>query len=164
MIPLTQVNSVSIAVLRESVVESAGVDWEREVIRHLEELTSAEQEMLKLLGQKHALLARGDEPALASMHEREETLLARLTACQERRCELLARAGQEDRPADSIATLAIRSPGPPRPTARQQVEISRGSFRLLQNESLANWVLAQRLLVHVSQWIARWSTTKRSDS
>ena len=65
MIPPTQVNSVSIAVLRESVVESAWVDWEREVVRHLEELISAEQELLKLLGQTHSLLARGD--ALAAL-------------------------------------------------------------------------------------------------
>jgi hypothetical protein len=50
-------------------------------------------------------------------------------------------------------TLAASLSGLRREKLGKQVKQSRLQVRLLQNESLANWVLAQRLLLHVSQMI-----------
>jgi hypothetical protein len=119
----------------------------------LEDLSSAQQELLDVLVQKRTLLARGDVAGLAGVQERELSLVERLTACQQRRNELLAIARDEQRPADSIATLAASLRGPKRDKLGKQVKDSRLQMRLLQNETLTNWVLAQRLLLHVSQMV-----------
>ncbi|HUE72364.1 MAG TPA: flagellar export chaperone FlgN [Pirellulaceae bacterium] len=129
------------------------MDWEAEIGHLLEDLSSAQQELLDVLGQKRTLLARGDVPGLAAVQERELSLVERLKGCQQRRAELLALARDEERPADSIATLAASLPGSRREKLGKQVKDSRLQMRLLQNETLTNWVLAQRLLLHVSQLV-----------
>jgi hypothetical protein len=135
-----------------AIVETS-VDWEMEIGRLLEDLSSAQQELLEVLGHKRALLARGDVPGLAAIQHRELSLVERLKACQARRGELLALAKEEERPADSIATLAASLPAPRGAKLGKQVKDSRLQMRLLQNETLTNWVLAQRLLLHVSQMV-----------
>jgi ATP phosphoribosyltransferase len=144
---------VSIAILTESSVTADSVDWEAEIGQLLEDLSSAQHELLEVLGEKRALLARGDVPALASAQHRELSLVERLKACQQRREDLLAVARQEQRPADSVAALAASMPGGSREKLGKQVKQSRLQMRLLQNETLTNWVLAQRLLLHVSQMV-----------
>jgi hypothetical protein len=54
-------------------------------------------------------------------------------------------------PCDNVAKLATRV-GRGKPGALgQRVKETASRLRLLQHQSLANWVLAQRSLLHVSQ-------------
>lgn len=126
-------------------------DFEGDIGRLLSELASVQEELLAVLGEKRRLLASGDVPAIEAIQDREAALVARLQACQQARAELLARAGAENRPADSIGSLAASLRAPQRDKLGKQIQQSRLKMRLLQNESLTNWVLAQRLLLHVSQ-------------
>jgi flagellar biosynthesis/type III secretory pathway chaperone len=129
------------------------VDWELEIAQLLQVLSSAQHELLEVLREKRTLLACGDVAGLTAVQSREQELLQRLEACQQQRSDLLTRAKEQDRPADSIATLAGSLHGPPRDKLGKQVKESRLQMRLLQNETLTNWVLAQRLLLHVSQML-----------
>jgi flagellar FlgN protein len=144
---------VSIALPTAAAAEPASTHWEHEIGQLLADLSSAQRELLALLGEKRALLARGDLPGLESIQDRELALVRRLEACRTRRGELLARAKADEQPAASIATLAASLPGPHRDKLGKQVKESRLRMRLLQNETLTNWVLAQRLLLHVSQLV-----------
>lgn len=140
------------ATFASAATETVSVKWEAEIGHLLEDLSSAQQELLEVLREKRTLLARGDVPGLAAVQERELLLVERLQACQDRRCELLSLAKNQERPADSIATLAA-SLHPRHEKLGKQVKESRLQMRLLQNETLTNWVLAQRLLLHVSQMV-----------
>ena len=144
---------MTIASFPAAATNAVSVDWEAQNGHLLDDLSGAQQELLEVLTEKRTLLASGDVPGLQSIQERELALVKRLETCRQRRAELLARAREEDRPADSIATLAASLPGRQRDVLRQQVKASRLKMRLLQNETLANWVLAQRLLLHVSQLV-----------
>lgn len=141
---------MTIATADTAVVET---DWEAEVGQLLEDLAAAQQELLEVLREKRSLLACGDVPGLVVIQERERSLVEALQACQQRRTDLLQIAREERRPSDSIASLAASLHGPPREKLGKQVKQSRLQMRLLQNETLTNWVLAQRLLLHVSQML-----------
>lgn len=132
---------------------AASFNWEVEIAGLLADLSSAQEELLDVLVEKRALLARGDVPGLTAIQEREETLIRRLEGCQQQRAALLASAKESDRPSASIATLADSLTGLPREKLGRQVKDSKQRMRLLQNETLTNWVLAQRLLLHVSQML-----------
>lgn len=144
---------MSIAANPVASVESISMNWDVKIGQLLLDLSSAQAEMLEVLGEKRSLLARGDLAGLSAVQDREQDLVRRLQACQNQRTELLARAKEHDRPADSIAALAASLQDPARENLGKQVKDSRLRTRLLQNETLANWVLAQRLLLHVSQML-----------
>jgi flagellar biosynthesis/type III secretory pathway chaperone len=137
----------------ESAVASQGVapDWEHELSTFLSELSELQAELLAVLQEKRARLATPDQAAIASLQSREEALNRRLEECQTRRGELLAAARKEGLPSDSISTLARAMPAARRDSLSQQVKQSAAKMRLLQHQSLTNWVLAQRSLLHVSQ-------------
>ena len=143
---------MTIATLPLAEPKSASVDWEAQIGQLLADLSSAQQELLEVLREKRTLLARGDVPGLAAVQDRELALVERLKGCQQRRGELLSLAREEELPSDSIATLAANLPGS-REKLGKQVKHSGLQMRLLQNETLTNWVLAQRLLLHVSQMV-----------
>ena len=144
---------MTIATIVPADAQSVSPDWGSEIGQLLAELSSAQQELLEVLRAKRTLLARGDVPGLSAVQDRELALVERLKACQQRRGELLSLAREEELPSDSIATLAATLPGSRREKLGKQVKDSRLQMRLLQNETLTNWVLAQRLLLHVSQMV-----------
>jgi hypothetical protein len=128
-------------------------NWESEIGALLTELADVQSALLMVLGEKRELLASGNHEALAAMAGREQQLLARLQACQERRQQLLARAGEEGLPADSIRSLSERLQGEGRGRMQAAIREAAERSRLLQHQSLTNWVLVQRSLVHLSQMI-----------
>lgn len=131
--------------------QSVATDWEHELSTFLSELSELQAELLAVLQEKRARLAAPDQGAIASLQTREEDLNRRLEACQTRRGELLSTAREEGLPGDSIGTLARAMPAPRRDALGEQVRQSAAKMRLLQHQSLTNWVLAQRSLLHVSQ-------------
>jgi len=75
----------------------------------------------------------------------------RLDACQRQRRDLLDQAAAGGRPSGSLGRLSDAAGGAARGKLGEQVKHSSARMRLLQHHSLANWVLAQRCLLHVSQ-------------
>ncbi len=129
------------------------IDLEAEIGALLDELSSVQSDLLGVLGEKREALIRGDVKRLAELQPREERLASRLQECQDRRSSLLAAAKQQGRPADSLAKIAKTASGGKSSKLGERVKDTAARMRLLQHQSLANWVLAQRSLLHVSQLI-----------
>ena len=127
--------------------------WESEIGGLLAELAEVQTALLETLGEKRKLIAARDQTALAAMAGREQELLKRLQACQERRQALLGRANVEGLPADSIQSLSAALPADSRARMQASIEESKNRTKLLQHQSLTNWVLVQRSLLHLSQLI-----------
>ena len=127
------------------------MDFEAEITGLLDDLTSVQSELLEVLAQKRNALTKADMPALTSLQPREVELSDRLVACQERRTALLAEAKREGRPSENVARLANSTIGGKTSKLGTQVKETAARMRILQHQSLANWVLAQRSLLHVSQ-------------
>jgi flagellar biosynthesis/type III secretory pathway chaperone len=136
-------------------VANAKIDWEQAITQLLAELSSTQQELLEVLAEKRARLAAVDVAGMNELQTREQALLERLQACHARREELLAAATREGLPGDSMTSLAKRAVPAGKGTSgeklRKELATSASRMRLLQNQSLTNWVVAQRSLLHVSQ-------------
>jgi hypothetical protein len=127
--------------------------WESEIGGLLTELAEVQTALLATLGEKRKLLISHDQPALAAMSVREQDLANRLQACHERRQGLLVRAEAEGLPADSISSLSEALPAGSRGRMHASIQETANRTKLLQHQSLANWVLVQRSLLHLSQLI-----------
>ena len=127
--------------------------WESEIGGLLTELADVQGALLGVLDEKRRMLAAGDHEALTAMAGREQQLLDRLQACHEQRQQLLARAGAEGLPADSIRSLSDHLPTESRGRVQAVIRDAADRSRLLQHQSLTNWVLVQRSLLHLSQMI-----------
>jgi hypothetical protein len=135
---------------------------ESEIGQLLTELSECQTALLDALHEKRRILAANDHAALAAMSEREQALFERLQACQQKRQQLLTRAGDEGLPADSIQSLSHRLPAESRGRMQASIREASERSRLLQHQSLTNWVLVQRTLLHLSQMIEIIATGGRS--
>jgi hypothetical protein len=125
--------------------------WDAQVSELLADLSDVQTELLVVLHEKRDKLAAVDLPGLTALQPREEALLRRLDDCQQRRRNLLAQAAAEGRPSGSLGQLVETAAEPGRGKLGNHVKSASARMRLLQHHSLANWVLAQRCLLHVSQ-------------
>src|SRR5262245_60051086 len=125
--------------------------WEAELAGLLSELSATQDSLFEILAEKRQLLAKNNLPGLQAIQPREVELINRLQACQDRRGQLLAKAGQHGLPSDSIRSLAAVVPLSQRQQFNKQVQQLSGRSRLLQHQSLTNWVVVQRTLIHLSQ-------------
>jgi hypothetical protein len=131
----------------------AGEVWESRIAELLANLSQVQGDLLALLGRKGEALAQKDYAVLAECTSQESDLLARLEACHACRQQLLDAAREEGHPAVSVEQLAGSIDTPRRHELRRQVTEARRRMRLLQHQSLSNWVVAQRTLIHLSQLI-----------
>lgn len=125
--------------------------WESELASFLTELSAVQSESLEVLASKREALAAWNLEKLASIGKREESLIHRLRQCLQRREELLEKAGREGLPDDSIRSLAAALPSDDQDQLADQLGQTTGRSRLLQHNSLVNWVVVQRTLIHLSQ-------------
>jgi hypothetical protein len=126
------------------------LDWETELAGFLNELSSVQTELLDLLTTKRKRLAAADLVGLAELADREQELTARLHACQEARASLLRQAQTHGWPGDSLQSVqASRPQGSAGMDSTFRQAAAR--TRLLQQESISNWVLTQRTLLYLSQ-------------
>lgn len=125
--------------------------WESEVTGFLAELSAVQDQTLDLLSRKRRLLVSFDAEGLAAMAAEEQELLGRLQQCLVRREQLLERAAQEGLPSTSIKALAKALPREERAPLGRPLEAAAARMSLLQHESLTNWLLTQRTLLHLSQ-------------
>ena len=130
---------------------SQDFDGESELADLLGELSDVQQELLNVLATKGACMASNDTARMAELQPREEQLCDRLQSCHRRRSELLARAGGNGLPNTSLGKLVESLPTPRRGDLQRRVHDASARMRLLQHQSLANWVLAQRTMLHLSQ-------------
>ncbi|NLX95089.1 MAG: flagellar protein FlgN [Rhodopirellula sp.] len=127
--------------------------WDSELAEFLKDLSAVQDATLEILTRKRQCLVDKDLEGLAAVGDRERGLIRRLEQCLERREGLLCRAAEEGLPSDSIESLTEALPGPQRRDLRVRVRHSAGRARLLRHQSLTNWVLVQRTLIHLSQMV-----------
>src|SRR3954449_7578037 len=127
--------------------------YEGEIGALLAELADVQSALLNVLTEKRASLMASDVDALTAIGSREEELAVRLQACHERRQQLLARADAEGLPADSIQSLSDRLPESRRKNVQASIREAANRSQLLRHQSLTNWVVVQRSLLHLSQLI-----------
>src|SRR5262249_34529075 len=94
--------------------------------------------------------ARADFSSMTDLVPREEQVLGRLQRCQSRRGELLERAKGEGLPSNDLRTLTTAIPGPRRRELERRTHEAGERARLLAHQSLTNWVVVQRTLLHLS--------------
>lgn len=127
--------------------------WDTQIASLLEELSSVQADLLALLNKKREQIAAKDSMGLKSLAASEAQLTDRLMNCHRKRGELLASAGREGLPSDSLQALAATLPLNERKRLGPEINAARHRSRLLQHQSLTNWVLVQRTLLHLSQMI-----------
>src|SRR5687768_10268949 len=120
------------------------LDLEAEISALLDDLSSAQSELLEVLALKRHALASADVLGMSNLQAREFDLTNRLTRCQERRAELLAEASRQGLAGNNLAKLADRASPAKSGALARRVKDAATRMRLLNHESLANWVLAQR--------------------
>lgn len=131
--------------------EPSPANLESSLSRLLDELSLVQDDMLEVLAAKCERIADGDLAGITALQQREESLGQRLQACHDQRAALLAMAADEGLPGDTLGSLAKSlKPGDGGHLAGQVKEAS-ARMRLLQHRSLANWVLTQRSMLHLSQ-------------
>jgi hypothetical protein len=124
---------------------------ESDVAQLLTDLLAGQDQLLVLLGRRRELLAAVDPQGLAAVAAEEERLLATLHECLGRRERLLAQAADDGLPSASLQALAETLPAAQRGPLGRQIAAAGARARLLQHQSLINWVVIQRTLIHLSQ-------------
>ena len=135
--------------------------WETSLVELLEELTDVQDELLEVLRQKRQQMASADAAGMETLQQREEQLGQRLQECHQRRETMLDEARNAGLPGENLRRLATAIDKENTGGLRKQVKESTARMRLLQHESLTNWVLAQRSLLHVSQMLEILATGGR---
>lgn len=127
--------------------------WESELAKLLGDLLAVQGRLLGVIGRKRECLVAADAEGLGAIGQEEEELVAALKDCVARRETLLQRAREEGLPSRDIKTLAASLPRPARGRLDSEVREAQHRARLLRHESLTNWVVIQRTLLHLSQMI-----------
>ncbi len=127
------------------------VAWDSELAGLLAELSGIQSDLLAVLTDKRARLLNADKWPLDELQARETDLIARLESCHERRLALLAQAASEGLPSTDLKSLADALPREQRQHFAPRIRDASARMRLVQHHSLANWVLVQRTLIHLSQ-------------
>ena len=127
--------------------------WEGPLGQLLTDLSETQTLLLDVLSRKRDLLVSGDRVGLAAIQPEEQSLADRLMECHQRRQSLLDAAAERGLPKSDLRSLADAMPDAARKSLRPKVREAQARARLLQHQSLANWVLVQRTLLHLSQLI-----------
>jgi len=125
--------------------------WEPELAAFLQRLSAVQARSLDVLARKRQMLVEADAPGLEAVALEERQLVEDLQQCLEQREELLSRAREEGLPSQDIHALTQSLPRDGRKELLDQVKQATLRSRLLQHHSLANWVLVQKTLIHLSQ-------------
>lgn len=136
--------------------------WESELASLLSRLSAAQHQLLALLSRKHQYLLNRDHRSLNALMPEEQALCGELQACHARRQELLAHAEAAGLPGDSIQSLAgALSRDRAKPLEKPLRDAAERS-RLLRHQSVAQWVVVQRTVLHLSQMLEIIATGGRS--
>jgi len=129
------------------------INWDSELAHLLERLANTQQQLLKLLGQKHDRLLKRDHEGLAALAPQEEALCRELQACHDHRQQLLEAASEAGLPADSIQSLTKALPPEKAQGLQQPIDETNQRSQLIRHQSLSQWVVVQRTLLHLSHML-----------
>ncbi|NOY43029.1 MAG: flagellar protein FlgN [Planctomycetes bacterium] len=127
------------------------INWASELAELLGRLSETQNQLLALLASKRELLMQRDHEGLASLAPQEGALCDELKSCYEQRQHLLKQAATAGLPSDSIQSLATALPTEQSQTLRKPIDESIERSRLLRHESITQWVVVQRTMLHLSQ-------------
>jgi flagellar biosynthesis/type III secretory pathway chaperone len=127
--------------------------WEEDLAALLQDLSQVQEELLQVLASKRQYMATGDSRGMRTLQPAEEGLARRLHQCHERRAELLSEAAQQGLPGARLGQLATAIQRQGGNDLSRDVKQSSARMRLLQHQALANWVVAQKALLHVAQML-----------
>jgi hypothetical protein len=127
--------------------------WETEVAELLTELSAAQDELFAILAKKRTMLIESDHSGLTTLIPQEEQLITKMQACATKREDLLIRAKKEGLPSKSISALSNSLPPDKIGNLPERVNQTNARMRLLQNQSITNWIVIQRTLIHLSQML-----------
>ncbi len=128
--------------------------WDSKIAAFMTELLATQEETLNVLAKKRELLIAGDGAGLALLDAEDERLVARLKDSLRLRDDLLRQAGEEGLPNKNLQSLSKRLPkGEISEQRRDQMKLAKSRSRLLRHQSLTNWVIAQKTLIHLSQML-----------
>jgi flagellar biosynthesis/type III secretory pathway chaperone len=136
--------------------------WERDLAEFLSELTAVQSELLDVLLAKRQCLMRSDGAGMAALQSREESIVARLEACQRRRQELLTEASAEGADTINLRSAAKTLVRGDSTSMRRSLDEAASRARILQHHSLTNWVVTQRTLLHLAQMLEIIATGGRT--
>lgn len=129
------------------------IAWESEIAALLERLATSQQQLLDLLSQKHDLLMKRDHQGLALLASQEAAISEELQACHDHRQRLLDQAGSEGLPADSIQSLSAALPEDEAQSLQKPIKESILRTKLLRHQSISQWVVVQRTVLHLSHML-----------
>jgi len=127
--------------------------WEPELAKFLTDLMAVQDQTLEMLNRKRQMIISADTAGLAATAPEEESLIQRLQECQHRREELLRRAEQSGLPSTSLKALTRALPKPHRESLGPTMKLALARSRLLHCESLTNWLVVQKTLLHLAQML-----------
>ena len=137
--------------------------WESELATLLNDLTSVQEELLAFLADKRQSLVamdvvRLDESKAVGRAIDHPTAILPAAAAR-----IAGRAARESRPSASLRSLARSLPAAERAGLEKRVAEAAKRARLLQHQSLANWVFVQRSLLHLTRLLEIIATGGRSE-
>ena len=127
--------------------------WEEDLAALLQDLSQVQDDLLDVLARKRQCMAAADTRGMMDLQPVEEALGQRLQECHDRRGALLAEAGQQGLPGNSLGDLATALKRQGGGDLCRDVKETSARMRLLQHQSLTNWVLAQKAVLHVAQML-----------
>ncbi|NLX54094.1 MAG: flagellar protein FlgN [Planctomycetaceae bacterium] len=135
--------------------------WEEDLAALLNDLSQVQDDLLDVLARKRQCMAVADIRGMQALQPVEEALGQRLQACHDRRAALLADAEQQGLPGHSLGELATALQRQGGSDLRRDVRQTSARMRLLQHQSLTNWVLAQKAVLHIAQLLEILATGGR---
>ncbi|MGE0759855.1 MAG: flagellar export chaperone FlgN [Pirellulaceae bacterium] len=127
--------------------------WEEELADLLADLAGAQSELLDVLNEKRRHMGQGNLTAVEDLRTRTEQLLTRLKSCNDRRADLLTHVQSAGLAAPNLNKLARLARRDKRQQLTKQVKEASARMRLLHQQTLSHWVLAQRSLLHLAQML-----------
>jgi hypothetical protein len=125
----------------------------------LGELSGVQDELFRILEEKRKRMVARDAAGMDAAQTREIDLCSKLESIQQRRTTMLHAAEQRGLPHANLQELARALPRGGK--VAKDATIAANRMRLLQRETLTNWVLAQRSLLHLSQMMEFLATGGR---
>ncbi|MGL4943831.1 MAG: flagellar export chaperone FlgN [Thermoguttaceae bacterium] len=126
-------------------------NFETEIAAFLQRLAVVQDDALSVLQRKQKMLVAADAEALQQILIEEERLMARLESVLAERQTILEKARDFGIACESLETLSETFPK--RSDVRREIHNSVYRTRLIQYQSLTNWVLTQRSLLCVNQML-----------
>lgn len=127
--------------------------WENDIALLLNDLLAVQDDLSANLAKKRELLIACDAAGLTALAPEEEQLIQRLKQCVQRREDLLTKAAEEGLAVQNIHALAEALPAERRGELPNRLAQANSRARLLQHQSLTNWLVIQRSLIHLSQML-----------